>query len=183
MSNSLHLEDLLVVSNTSNQRKTSNSDLSDKVKLFQTYVSACEQYGPSSRSLDSSDESIHHGRNQCVSSNLQQDSQSHSTLDSFLLKSGPRHGTDGGTVDTHSSSSRSTPDLHGDQQLKEKLRRGAFSSRSFSGWPCQRAQPEVARSRPQSGSFTRPRPSDLENFEMYKTQVVSALTSGKPVWL
>jgi hypothetical protein len=182
MSDSLHLEDLLNVSNASSQSKTSNSDLSDKVKLLQMYVSACEQYDPSSRSLDSSDESIHHGRNRCVSSNLQQDSQSHSTLDSFLLKSGRRHST-GGTVDTHSSSSCSTPVLHGDQQLKEKFRRGAFSSRSFSGWPCQRTPPDDVRSRPRSGSFTRPRPSDLENFEMYKTQVVSALTTGKPVWL
>ena len=175
--------------NASNQWETVDSELRDKVKLFQMYVSACELKGPRSKTWDNSDESIHHGRNSCAISKFHRDSQSLSTLDSFLLKSGRRSST--GTVDMHSSSSRSTAAHHGDNQLpiNEKPIGRAFSSRSFSGWPCQRTQlpalgsPEIVRRRPQSGSFHRPTPADRENFDMYKTQVVAALTSGKPVWL
>mmetsp|Transcript_10341 Transcript_10341/g.22058 ORF Transcript_10341/g.22058 Transcript_10341/m.22058 type:complete len:212 (+) Transcript_10341:22-657(+) len=195
LSCSLHLDDIWNENKGSNQSahsapsETVDENLSDKIKLFQLYVSACERNGPGPEDSDSSDESIHHGRDSCASSRGSRDNQPHSTLDSFLLKPG-RRSSMGGEADMVSSSSRTTSAVN-------KLRRppvGEISNRrpllshSFSGWPCQRTEPPAFGSfkverRPRSDSFHRLTPADRADYEMYKTQVVAALTLGKPVWL
>jgi hypothetical protein len=196
LSCSLHLDDILDENKCSNQgdqsapRESVDSNLSDKVKLFQLYVSACERKSPRSEDSDSSDESIQHGRDCCASSRDRRDNHSHSNLDSFLIKP-CRRSSVGGEAEL-AFSSQTTPASNGGRRplITEKNHQQLLLSQSFSGWPCQRTQQpqafssfKVEHSRPHSGILHRPTPADRADFDMYQTQVVAALTSGKPVWL
>ena len=198
LSCSLHLEDILNEDKGSHQNghsaesETVDKNLSDKIKLFQLYVSACERNDPGSGDSDSSDESIHHGRDSCASSRGRRDNQPHSTLDSFLLKPDQRSRI-GGEAESVSSSSlaSSAVDRVRRPSVGETSDRRPLLSYSFSGWPCQRIEATKpaafgsfqAERRPRSDSFHRSTPADRADYEMYKTQVVAALTLGKPVWL
>jgi hypothetical protein len=193
LSCSLHLDDIWSENKDSNLNAHSapsesvDKNLSDKIKLFKMYVSACERNGPGSEDSDSSDDSIHHGRDFCASSRGGRDEQSQTALDSFLLKPG-RLSTVGGEADLVPSSSRAA-------SIVDRVRVSSISENpvrrqhSFSGWPCERIELpafgsfKAERSRPSSGSFHRPFSANLGDFDMYKKQVVAALTSGKPVWL
>jgi hypothetical protein len=197
LSCSLHLDDIWNDKNVSSQSAQSahsassemvDKNLSDKVKLFQLYVSACERNGSGLEDSDSSDDSIHHGRDSCASSRGSRDHQSHSTLDSFLLKPGRRSGI-AIEDDLVSSTSRTSPAVNSmwEPSLSENFNQRPLLSRSFSGWPCQRTETppafgsfKLGRSRPQSGRPSSAHPAD---YKMYKTQVVNALSLGKPVWL
>jgi hypothetical protein len=236
MSSSLHLDDILnensKQSAQSAQRSTEDTNSNDpnhQMKLFQMYVSACERNSPRSEESDSSDESIHHGRDCCASSGNPQDARLHTTLDSFLLQPG-RRPSNRERADMVSSPHTASP-LNGDQRHPDSQNpiRSPLSSEPFSGWPCQRSEPpahsnfQVERNRPLSDSrnpiqspqasesfsywpcrrneppalssvhFERSRsppgsvdlPTELDHTDqdMYMTQVVFALTSGKTVWL
>jgi hypothetical protein len=159
-----------------------STNLKDQIKLFQLYVSACELNSPRLEDSDSSDESIHHGRDSCASSKGQRGSKSGSSFDSFLLK--PRDSIRGAFTLASTSLPTPPPDEDRRQTSSQNHERCSFTSLSFSDAQCPRVKPTTSgsfkRGKPQCDSQPRSAPAE---YDVYKTQLIKALNSGKPVWL
>jgi hypothetical protein len=195
MACSLHLDDIRdgkSVSSPSEQTSSStanesqSTNLKDQIKLFNLYVSACELNSPRLEDSESSDESIHHGRDSCASSKSKRGNKSDSTFDSFLLKPGGRSSLRGASTPAASSIPDPPPDEDRRQPSSYIPERHSLTSLSFSGSACNRGKPasgSFKRSRPQSDSAPRPAPAHCSDYDVYKTQVIKALNSGKSVWL
>ncbi len=203
MACSLHLDDIRdekrVPSPGADQRSKSapneeqGTNLKDQIKLFQLYVSACELNGPQLEDADSSDESIHHGRDSCASSKGPRGSKSGSTFDSFLLKAGGRTSIRGASYSLASASLPSPPPEEDRRQSSvPNHKRRSLSSCSFSDSPTlsfsrSPAKPTTLGSLnpgcSQLDSALRPASENCAEFDVYKSQVITALTKGKAVWL
>ena len=193
---SLHLDDIRDEKGVSRSEQNSHAtlhgprstNLKDQIKLFQLYVSACELNAPQIEDSDSSDESIHHGRDSCASSRSKRSNNSLSTFDSFLLKPCGLSSFRGGLSQLATSLPTPPPDEDRRQSSSLNHERRPLTSLSFSGPAGFPGKPTASchfkRGRAPSDSAHRPAPAaSCPEYDVYKAQVTKALNSGKAVWL